>query len=253
MNKTVLITGATSGIGLACAFQFAANGYKIILTGRRKDRLDTIKKDIENQFDAKVKTLSLDVRDFKKVDNSLNSLLEDWSQIDILINNAGLAVGLNRIQEGEIEDWERMIDTNIKGLLYITRAVSPQMIQRKSGHIINIGSIAGKETYPFGNVYCATKHAVDSLTKAMRIDMVEYGIKVTQIAPGAVETEFSNVRFKGDNERADKVYDGFEPLRAEDIADAVYYCASLPDHVNINDLVIMPTAQASAGIIHKVL
>lgn len=252
-TKTVLITGATSGIGMACAYQFGANGYRIILTGRRIDRLEKIKSDIENKFSNEVFILPFDIRDNNQVTNAIKSLPDEWNSIDILINNAGLAVGLNKIQDGELDDWERMIDTNIKGLLYITRAVAPQMTSRKSGHIINIGSIAGKETYPFGNVYCASKHAVDSLTKAMRIDMVEFGIKVTQIAPGAVETEFSNVRFKGDSARADKVYDGFEPLRPEDIADAVFYCASLPDHVNINDLVIMPTSQASAGLIHKVV
>jgi 3-hydroxy acid dehydrogenase / malonic semialdehyde reductase len=252
-TKTVLITGATSGIGMACAYQFGANGHRIILTGRRIDRLEKIKSDIENKFSTEVYILPFDIRDNHQVTNAIESLPIEWNSIDILINNAGLAVGLNKIQDGELDDWERMIDTNIKGLLYITRAIAPQMTSRKSGHIINIGSIAGKETYPFGNVYCASKHAVDSLTKAMRIDMVEFGIKVTQIAPGAVETEFSNVRFKGDSVRADKVYDGFEPLMPEDIADAVFYCACLPDHVNINDLVIMPTSQASAGLIHKVV
>lgn len=253
MTKTILITGTTSGIGKAIAFQFAANGYRLILTGRRIERLESIKSELENKFQAEIKILSFDIQDNSQVIKALSTLDELWSQIDILVNNAGLAVGFNRIQEGELDDWERMINTNIKGLLYITRAVVPTMISRKSGHIINIGSIAGKETYPFGNVYCATKHAVDSLTKAMRIDMVEHGIRVTQIAPGAVETEFSNVRFKGDNERADKVYDGFEPLRPEDIADAAFYCACLPEHVNINDIVIMPTAQASAGLVHKKL
>lgn len=251
MDKTILITGATSGIGKACAYQFGANENSLIITGRRKERLIELKKDLEEKFNTKVLILSFDIRNNNEVKNAISSLSSEWKNIDILINNAGLAVGLNKIQDGEIDDWERMIDTNVKGMLYITRAVSPNMVARKSGQIINIGSIAGKETYPFGNVYCATKHAVDSLTKAMRIDMVEFGIKVTQIAPGAVETEFSNVRFKGDDAKADSVYVGFEPLRPEDIADAAYYCSNLPKHVNINDMLIMPTAQASSGILYK--
>ncbi len=253
MTRTVFITGATSGIGKACAYQFGANDFRLIITGRRAGRLVEIKDDLEAKFSTEVLSLNFDVRDKLEVKEAIANLPEEWKNIDILINNAGLAVGLNRIQDGELEDWERMIDTNIKGLLYVSREIMPLMTARKKGHIINIGSIAGKETYPFGNVYCATKHAVDSLTKAMRIDMVEFGIKVTQIAPGAVETEFSNVRFKGDDAKADNVYNGFEPLHPEDIADAVYYCANLPEHVNINDLLIMPTAQANAGIIHKSL
>ncbi len=252
MSKTILITGATSGIGKACAYQFGANENNLILVGRRNDRLQELKKDLEEKFSIRVLTLSFDVRERAQVEDAISGLTEEWKNIDVLINNAGLAVGLNKIQDGEIDDWERMIDTNVKGLLYVTRAISPNMVSRKLGHIINIGSIAGKETYPFGNVYCATKHAVDSLSKAMRIDMVEFGIKVTQIAPGAVETEFSNVRFKGDDAKADGVYVGFEPLRPEDIADAAYYCANLPKHVNINDMLIMPTAQASAGVLYKV-
>ena len=251
MTKTIIITGATSGIGKACAYQFGANEYNLIITGRRKDRLDEIKQDLETKFNINVLILHFEVRDKLAVKESITAIPKEWRNIDILINNAGLAVGLNKIQDGELEDWERMIDTNIKGLLYVSREIMPLMTARKTGHIINIGSIAGKETYPFGNVYCATKHAVDSLTKAMRIDMLEFGIKVTQIAPGAVETEFSNVRFKGDDKKADSVYVGFEPLHPEDIADAAYYCANLPAHVNINDLLIMPTAQANAGIIHK--
>ena len=251
--KTIFITGATSGIGKSCANIFAKDGNNLIITGRRKERLLKLKEELESKFNIKVLTLNFDVRNKDEVKQAISNLDNEWSNIDILINNAGLAVGLNKIQDGEIDDWERMIDTNIKGLLYITRAISPLMTEKKSGHIINIGSVAGKETYPFGNVYCATKHAVDSLSKAMRIDMVEFGIKVTQIAPGAVETEFSNVRFKGDDTKADSIYNGFEPLRPEDIADAVFYCANLPKHVNINDMLIMPTAQASAGIIHKKL
>ncbi|RLD46898.1 MAG: NAD(P)-dependent oxidoreductase [Bacteroidetes bacterium] len=251
MNKTILITGATSGIGKACAYQFGANENRLIIAGRRNERLLELKKDLEEKFSTEVLILSFDIRDNVQVKEAVASIPKEWKDIDILINNAGLAVGLSKIQDGEVDDWERMIDTNVKGLLYITRAISPNMVARKSGHIINIGSIAGKETYPFGNVYCATKHAVDSLTKAMRIDMVEYGIKVTQIAPGAVETEFSNVRFKGDDAKADSIYVGYEPLHPEDIADAAYYCSNLPAHVNINDMLIMPIAQASSAVWNK--
>ncbi len=253
MSKTIFITGATSGIGKSCAKIFSRKDNRIIITGRRAEKLEALKADLESNTNATVLCLNFDVRNKEEVNSAINSLTEEWKNIDILINNAGLAVGLNKIQDGDVDDWERMIDTNIKGLLYVTRAISPLMVAKNSGHIINIGSVAGKETYPFGNVYCATKHAVDSLSKAMRIDMVEFGIKVTQIAPGAVETEFSNVRFKGDDAKADSVYKGFEPLHPEDIADAAYYCANLPKHVNINDMLIMPTAQASAGLIHKKL
>ncbi|RLD44569.1 MAG: NAD(P)-dependent oxidoreductase [Bacteroidetes bacterium] len=250
--KTIFITGATSGIGRSCARIFAKNGNRLIITGRRIERLKELKTELNNKYNTEVLVLNFDIRNNKEVDKAISSLGNKWNNIDVLINNAGLAVGLNKFQDGVIDDWERMIDTNIKGLLYITRAISPLMVDRKSGHIINIGSVAGKETYPYGNVYCATKHAVDSISKAMRIDMVEFGIKVTQIAPGAVETEFSNVRFKGDNAKANSIYNGFEPLRPEDIADAAFYCANLPKHVNINDMLIMPTAQASAGLIHKI-
>jgi NADP-dependent 3-hydroxy acid dehydrogenase YdfG len=251
MNKIVFITGATAGIGLAIAKKFAENNFNLIICGRRAERLSKIKKELEGNNQIEVKSLELDVRDNLRVKEAINSLDGKWRQIDILINNAGLASGLSKIHEGDIEDWEKMIDTNIKGLLYISRAIMPIMVERKAGHIINIGSIAGKETYLNGNVYCATKHAVDSITKAMRIDLVEYGIKVSQIAPGAVNTEFSTVRFHGDKAKADSTYQGYQPLLAEDIADAVYYTASLPKHVNINDLVIMPTAQASPFVLHK--
>ncbi len=250
-KKTVLITGATSGIGLACAYIFARNGHNLILTGRRASRLGEISTKLEKEYGINVLPLCFDVRNNNEVRQNLGSLPKDWADIDILVNNAGLAVGLNPLQEGEIDDWERMIDTNIKGLLYVTRVVLPGMTNRKKGHIINIGSIAGKEVYPNGNVYCATKHAVDALTKAMRIDAVKYGIKVTQVAPGAVETEFSVVRFKGDKNKADAVYKGFEPLHPEDIAEVVYFATTLPAHANINDMVVMPTAQASATIFHK--
>lgn len=251
MKKIVMITGATSGIGLACAKKFAAAGKDLVLTGRRLDRLNDISSQLKDKYSINVEVLNFDVRNREEVFASVSSLEDEWRNIDILINNAGLAVGMGTIQEGEIDDWERMIDTNVKGLLYVTRAVLPGMIARKSGHVINIGSIAGREVYPNGNVYCSTKFAVDALTKAIRIDTVHSGIKVSQIAPGAVETEFSIVRFKGDKEKADSVYKGFEPLHPEDIADSVYYVTTLPPHVNINDLLIMPTAQASATNFHK--
>jgi NADP-dependent 3-hydroxy acid dehydrogenase YdfG len=251
MNNITLITGATSGIGRACAARFAREGHNLIITGRRKERLDKLADELQNNHNIKVLVLNFDIRNQKEVEKAVSSLSEEWKNIDILVNNAGLAVGLNPVQDGVIDDWERMIDTNVKGLLYMTRAVSPFMIKRKKGHIINIGSIAGKEVYPNGNVYCATKHAVDALTKGMRIDMVQYGIRVSQIAPGAVETEFSEVRFKGDTERAKTVYKGYEPLHPEDIAEVTFYVTSLPPHVNVNALVIMPTAQASATIMHK--
>ena len=251
MQKTVLITGATSGIGLACAELFSKNNHRLILTGRRKQRLEKIQKQLTEKFATQILLLNFDIREQQQVQSAIESLPPEWNNIDILVNNAGLAVGFDPLQTGVADDWERMIDTNIKGLLYISRAVLPGMIERKSGHIINIGSIAGKEVYPNGNVYCATKHAVDALTKGIRIDTVKYGIKVTQIAPGAVETEFSVVRFKGDQQKADQVYEGFEPLHPENIAEVVYFTTTLPNNVNINDLVIMPTAQASATILHK--
>lgn len=252
MNKTVLITGATSGIGKACAEIFAAHAFQLIITGRRKDRLDELKKELENKG-AKVLALNFDVRKLNEVQTHLGSLPQEWQTVDVLINNAGLASGLNTIQNGDIEDWEKMIDTNVKGLLYVTRTIAPLMIAKNNGHIINIASIAGKEVYPNGNVYCATKFAVDALSRAMRIDMLPHGIKVTNIAPGAVETEFSVVRYHGDKDRADSVYKGFKPLTGEDIAEVVFWTASRPVHVNINDIVITPTAQAGPrDIIKKV-
>ncbi len=251
MIKTICITGATSGIGEATAKIFAQHYNRIIITGRRKERLDELSKRLQAKYGIEIISLNFDVRSAVEVENAFDSLPSEWKDIDVLVNNAGLAVGLSPIQEGVLDDWERMIDTNIKGLLYVTRKVLPIMIKNKRGHIINIGSIAGKETYLNGNVYCATKHAVDSLSKAIRMDSVNYGIKVTQIAPGAAETEFSIVRFKGDKNRADNVYTGFQPLTGEDIANVIYYATTLPEHVNINDLVIMPTAQASATITHK--
>lgn len=251
MNKIAMITGATSGIGLACAHIFAKNKHDLIITGRRSDRLNKIAIECRDKYSIEVLPLSFDVRKQKIVEEAIENLPEKWKKIEILVNNAGLAAGLSPLQEASISDWEQMIETNIKGLLYVSRAVVPLMINNKTGHVINMGSIAGKEVYPSGNVYSATKHAVDALTKGMRMDLVQHGIRVTQIAPGAVVTEFSMVRFKGDEERAAKVYEGYQPLLAEDVAEVTYYCTTLPTHVNINDLVIMPTAQASATIIYK--
>lgn len=250
MNKTVIITGATSGIGEAAARIFAANNYNIIITGRRKERLEKLAEELRIQ-NIEVLTLCFDVRKSNEVEKSISSLQGRWKNIDVLINNAGLASGLGPIQTGELDDWEKMIDTNIKGLLYVTRAVTPLMIAKNSGHIINIASLAGKDVYPNGNVYCATKHAVDALSRSMRIDLLPYGIKVTNIAPGLVETEFSIVRFHGDKERADNVYKGFKPLTASDIADAIWYAASRPAHFCVNDMVLTPLAQANAYVVNK--
>jgi hypothetical protein len=246
MKETVLITGASSGIGEATAKLLGKNNYRLIITGRRKDRLEKLSNFIQSQFGTEVCFLNFDIRDFIEVKKAIDSLPDNFKQIDILINNAGLALGLDPIHNSILDDWEIMIDTNVKGLLYITKLISPQMVNRKKGYIINIGSIAGKEVYPNGNVYCATKHAVDALTKAMRIDLLPYGIKVSQIAPGMVNTEFSTVRFHGDKERADNVYQGLNPLVGEDIAEIILYLLKTPSHVCINDLVVMPLAQASA-------
>ncbi|HEY0771002.1 MAG TPA: SDR family NAD(P)-dependent oxidoreductase [Sphingobacteriaceae bacterium] len=251
MNKIGLITGATSGIGEACARLFAANSYDLIITGRRGERLKSLADELSAAHGIKVTTLVFDIRKKKEVTEKLESLASESKNIDILINNAGLSLGLDPVNEGTVDDWDIMIDTNVKGLLYVTKIVSAWMVKNKSGHIINLGSIAGKETYANGNVYCATKHAVDSLSKAMRIDLLPHHIKVTAIHPGAVETEFSEIRFKGDKQRAKKVYEGFTPLSAGDIADVIWFAASRPAHVNINDLLIMPTAQANAGHLIK--
>lgn len=251
MNKIIFITGATSGIGKSCAYTFAKNNHNLIITGRRDDRLKEIADDLIIKHSIDVLTLCFDIRNKDEVRKAVASIPSKWQKIDVLINNAGLAVGLNTLQDGETDDWDRMIDTNIKGLLYLSREILPLLISNKSGHVINIGSIAGKEVYPFGNVYCATKFAVDAITKAMRMDLVMEGIRVTQIAPGAIETEFSIVRFKGDKDKANSIYNGFKPLEPEDIAEVTYYTTTLPSHVNINDLVIMPTAQASATVFNK--
>ncbi len=250
MSAIALITGATSGIGEATALILADHKTDLIITGRRQERLTLLKNKLETR-NVRVLPLCFDVRDEAAVKQILGNLPEEWRKIDILVNNAGLAAGMGPLQEGDSDDWNRMIDTNIKGLLYVTRTVSPGMMERKSGHIINIGSIAGKEVYPNGGVYCATKHAVGALTQGMRMDMLPHHIKVTQINPGAVETEFSLVRFHGDKVRADKVYEGYENLVAADIAECVWFVVSRPPHVNINDMVVMPTAQASAVLFHK--
>ena len=251
-QKIALITGATSGFGKACAHIFAKNGYDLILTGRRTERLEKLAEELKSENGISIKTLSFDVRDLEATQHALHSIPEDWrSNIAVLVNNAGLAAGRGPIHEGSIDDWEQMIDTNIKGLLYVTRIVSPWLVSNQKGHIINIGSIAGKEAYPGGNVYCASKFAVDALSRSMRIDLIETGVKVTNIAPGAAETEFSLVRFKGDEDAAKKVYDGLIPLSSDDIAEAVFFAASRPEHVNINDIVIMPSAQASATVFHR--
>jgi 3-hydroxy acid dehydrogenase/malonic semialdehyde reductase len=249
MSKTALITGATSGIGKATAEILAKNNYKIILCGRREDRMVELKKELSKL--TEVHTLLFDVRDKKAVSESIASLPEAFSTIDILINNAGNAHGLDPIQNGDLDDWDAMIDINVKGLLYVSKAIIPQMIERTSGHIINIGSTAAKEVYPNGNVYCATKHAVDALNQGMRMDLNPFGIRVGAIHPGMVQTEFSEVRFKGDTDRAEKVYQGFMPLQPEDIADIIHFVVSRPYHINIADLVVMSTAQASSTIIKK--
>ena len=249
--KYILITGATAGFGEATARMFAENNWNLIITGRRAERLAQLKSELAH-FPIEIETLCFDVRDERQVNEAIQSLSETVkNNIQILVNNAGLAVGRSPIADGLTDDWNRMIDTNIKGLLYVTKAVVPILQKNGSGHIVNLGSIAGKEVYAGGNVYCATKHAVDALSRSMRIDLVNDGIKVTNIAPGAAETEFSLVRFKGDEQTAKSVYDGFDPLQAIDIADAIYYVCTRPKHVTINDLVIMPTAQASSTVFNK--
>lgn len=245
--KTVFITGATSGFGEAAARIFAKNGWRLILNGRRKDRLELLK----SELSTPVFLLPFDVQDKKAVFAAVSSLPEDWRSVDVLVNNAGLAVGRDLFQEAEIEDWETMLNTNVKGLLYTSKALLPYMVEQGRGHIINIGSTAAKEVYEKGNVYCATKAAVDALSKAMRIDLLPHRIKVTAIHPGAAETEFSKVRFKGDEATANKVYEGFQPLVADDVADIIFYTANLPAHVCINDLVVTCTAQANSHSIHK--
>jgi len=246
-NKTVLITGASSGIGLACARKFAHAGCRLILAARREDRL----KKLADELKVETHLLLLDVRDRYAVEAAINELPKDWQKIDILLNNAGLSRGLDKIQDGNPDGWDEMIDTNVKGLLYVSRAVLPGMVKRNSGHVINIGSVAGHEVYPKGNVYCASKHAVDAITKGMRMDLVDTGVKVTTIDPGLVETEFSKIRFYGDKERAKTVYQGYKPLTGDDIADAVLWAATRPSHVQIAEIIILPKAQASAMVVDK--
>ncbi|WP_417153029.1 SDR family NAD(P)-dependent oxidoreductase [Rikenella microfusus] len=244
--RTALITGATSGIGEATARRFGALGYRLILTGRRSHRLEAVKRAIETEHKTEILALSFDIRERAAVERAIASLPDTWKQIDILVNNAGLAAGLEHIDEGDPDDWERMIDTNVKGLLYITRQVAPLMIASGGGHIVNIGSIAGRQTYENGAVYCASKHAVNALSQGMRIDLLKHGIKVSQIRPGMVDTEFSTVRFHGDKTRADAVYKGITPLTGDDIARVVEWIATLPPHININDIEVMPDRQADA-------
>ncbi|HBZ35525.1 MAG TPA: SDR family NAD(P)-dependent oxidoreductase [Bacteroidales bacterium] len=248
MHKTILITGATSGIGEAVAEAFAKEKFRLILTGRRVERLNSLTSRLVKKYEVNILPLNFDVREMAQVEKHLLNLPQEWQHIDILINNAGLAVGLSPLNEGVIDDWERMIDTNIKGLLYVSKIVSNLMIEHGGGHIVNIGSIAGKSVYPNGNVYCATKYAVDALSKGMMMDFIQKNIKVSQVCPGAVETEFSKVRFKGDEKRAAAVYEGFEPLNASDVADLILYIVKAPAHVNISDVVILPAAQASPTI-----
>lgn len=246
-----LITGASSGIGEATALTLANHGYNTILVGRRTDRLEALKASIEQNFPVQAYVATVDVRDKQAVQDMVNALPLAWRSVQVLINNAGLAWGLSAIDQGQLEHWDTMIDTNIKGLLYVTKFVTPLLVENGNGHIVNIGSIAGKEVYANGNVYCATKHAVDALSRSMRLDLSHYPIKVSAIHPGAVETEFSLVRFDGDAERAASVYKGFENLVAQDIADAIWFMLSRPKHVNINEMTIMPTAQPMAGVIHR--
>ncbi len=251
MAKTALITGATSGIGKATAQLFAQHGLDLILCGRREDRLQELQQELAAR--VRVHTLSFDVRDRTAVEKAIGSLPADWKQVDVLINNAGNAHGLAPIQEGSVDDWDAMMDGNVKGLLYVSKAIIPGMVSRRSGHIVNIGSLAAKEVYPNGNVYCASKQAVDALTQGMRLDLNPFGIKVTGIHPGLVETEFSVVRFKGDAQRAGNVYKGYQSLVAEDIADVIWFAVSRPPHVMIADLLVLPTAQASATVVNKQL
>ncbi len=248
-KEIVLITGATSGIGEATAELLAENRYRLIIAGRRNDRLDELKNHIGKL--TYVHTLNFDIRHRDEVDKAIDSLPPEWQDVDILVNNAGLAAGLDHFHESDIDDWEQMIDTNLKGLLYISRKITPRMVERGTGHVINIGSIAGREMYEKGNVYSATKHAVEALSRGMKMDMLNDGIRVSTISPGLVDTEFSLVRFKGDGERAKEPYRGMRPLSGRDVAEAILFMITRPPHVNINDLLIMPTAQAAAVMVHR--
>ncbi len=248
---TILITGATSGFGKAIAEKFAAHQWNCIITGRRKEKLLTLANELTTRFHNKVLPLVFDVQHRAEVSEQLGQLPAEWQSVDLLVNNAGLALGRESFDQASLDDWDTMINTNVKGLMYVSKAIVPYMVKRNQGHIINIGSIAGKEVYAGGNAYCASKHAVDAISKAMRIDLLSHKIKVTAIHPGAAETEFSLVRFKGDAAKAAQTYEGFTPLHPEDIADIIYYCATLPAHVCINDLVVTPTAQANSYLFHK--
>jgi len=250
-NKIVFVTGASSGIGRSCVRGFASLGARILMSARRMDRLERLASEIKKDFSAEGHHLELDVRDRPAVERAVAGLPAEWQAIEVLVNNAGLSRGLDKLHEGQIEDWEEMIDTNVKGLLYVSRAVIPGMVKRGSGHVINIGSIAGHELYPGGNVYCATKFAVNALSRGLRLDLNGTPVRVSSVDPGMVETEFSFVRFHGDAERAGKVYQGIKPLTPDDIADAVVYCATRPPHVNISEMIVMPTAQASTMLAHR--
>ena len=252
MAKIVFVTGATAGFGRACAEKFAENGYNVIINGRRKERLEELQQQLQQQYSIKVLPLAFDVQDKQAVFSAIEGIPSEWTSIDILVNNAGLALGRDYFDEANMDDWETMLDTNVKGLLYVSRAVLPLMKERTAGHIINIGSTAGKEVYEKGNVYCASKYAVNAISQSMRIDLLRYGIKVTVVNPGAAETEFSLVRFKGDAETAKSVYKGFQPLAAEDVANVVFYCATLPAHVCINDLVVTSSAQANSFYFNRI-
>ena len=250
-GKIVFITGASSGIGEACAKEFAKQKANLILAARRKDRLLKLADELEKQYQIKVKCLEVDVRNFDDVQNKFNSLESKWKQVDILLNNAGLARGLNKVYEGNLSDWDEMIDTNLKGLLNVTRVVSPQMVERQSGQIINIGSTAGHEVYTYGNVYSATKFAVKSLTQSFRLDMLDKGIKVSSVDPGMVYTEFSKVRFSGDDQKAEQVYKGITPLSPSNVAESVVFCATRPYNVNINEIILTPIQQASSTQVYR--
>lgn len=250
-NKVVLITGASSGIGAACAKYFAAEQANLILCARRSDKLTALATELQQQFNVKVNTIALDVRDKQQIEQQFKALPEIWQQIDILVNNAGLASGKDKLQEGHIEDWDRMIDTNVKGLLYVTNQVLPKMVERNAGHIINMCSISGHDIYPGGAVYCASKFAIDALTKGLRADLLGKDIRVTAISPGLVETEFSLVRYHGDADRANKIYQGIQALTSEDVADAVIYSATCPAHINISEIILTPVAQATVLLTHR--
>jgi 3-hydroxy acid dehydrogenase / malonic semialdehyde reductase len=252
-TQTILITGASSGIGAACANIFASQNAKVILAARRWEKLEEKARELNQLYGVETHLLQLDVCDRSAVESAINNLPAEWSQIDILINNAGLSRGLDKLYEGDFQDWEEMIDTNIKGLLYLTRYIVPGMVQRNRGHVINIGSIAGHQTYPGGNVYCGTKAAVKAISEGLKLDLLGTPVRVTSIDPGMVETEFSQVRFHGDTEKAKKVYQGMQPLTADDIADVVFFCATRPAHVNINEIILMPVDQASATLVTRKL